>query len=248
MLNTIKRRYPLAEVLLAPTPVQGIDAPAGIVRSLDLLAADGRSEVILLARGGGSIEDLWGFNDESVVRAIAASPIPVVTGIGHETDFTLADFVSDLRAPTPTAAAELVTPDRIELQSAVREAGDHLDRFFGTFVDGARLSLMVLANQLERETPDARVANERQRLDDRVLRAGRAVRAILDRSLLRVESAQARLETVNPVAVLQRGYSIVTDGSGRIVSSVRQAAAGVPLNVQVQDGAYAAVVAKPTEG
>jgi exodeoxyribonuclease VII large subunit len=107
---------------------------------------------------------------------------------------------------------------------------------------------MVLANQLERETPDARVANERQRLDDRVLRAGRAVRAILDRSLLRVESAQARLETVNPVAVLQRGYSIVTDGSGRIVSSVRQAAAGVPLNVQVQDGAYAAVVAKPTEG
>ena len=114
MINTIRRRYPIAEVILSPTPVQGVEAPPKILLALNLLMEE-NPEVIILARGGGSIEDLWAFNDENVVRAIANCPVPVVTGIGHETDFTLSDFAADLRAPTPTAAAELVTPNRLDL-------------------------------------------------------------------------------------------------------------------------------------
>jgi exodeoxyribonuclease VII large subunit len=248
MLNTIRRRFPMAEVLLAPTPVQGIDAPDGIVRGLGLLAEDGRADVILLGRGGGSLEDLWGFNDEGVVRAIAACPIPVVTGIGHETDFTLADFAADLRAPTPTAAAELVTPDRVEIKAALRETGSHLDRLVLDLVSGARLGLTVMSNQLRRETPAARLANERQRLDDRGLRAARAAGAILERAGLRAESVRGRLEAANPTAVLQRGYSIVTRSDGRIISTVDQVAVGDPLNVQVRDGAFDVVVSESTNG
>ncbi len=115
MLNTISRRFPLAEVILCPTPVQGVDAPSQIIRALQRVVVEGKPDVVIVARGGGSLEDLWAFNDEQVVRAIASLPVPMVTGIGHETDFTLADFAADLRAPTPTAAAELVTPNRMDL-------------------------------------------------------------------------------------------------------------------------------------
>ncbi|HUF39878.1 MAG TPA: exodeoxyribonuclease VII large subunit [Anaerolineales bacterium] len=247
MLNTIRRRYPLAEVLIAPTAVQGIDAPPGIVRSLERLAADGRAEVILLGRGGGSLEDLWAFNDETVVRAIAACPIPVVTGIGHETDFTLADFASDLRAPTPTAAAELVTPDRLELQSALREIGEHLDRLAASLLFTLRQGCEAMDYRLERVAPTARLANERQRLDERSLRTARAAAARLDRTGLQLGSIRARLEAANPVGILQRGYSIVTGPDGAVIASVAQTTRGDRLNVRVHDGIYPVVVSKAAE-
>ena len=128
MLNTLQRRYPLVEVVLAPTPVQGDEAPARIIAALQNVAEIAHPDVIILARGGGSIEDLWAFNDERVARAIAASPIPVITGVGHETDFTIADFVADLRAPTPTAAAELATPNQADLRLDLSELNDRLNR------------------------------------------------------------------------------------------------------------------------
>jgi exodeoxyribonuclease VII large subunit len=248
MLDTIRRRYPLAEVVLAPTAVQGMDAPKGIIRSLRLLADDGCAEVILLGRGGGSIEDLWAFNDEQVVRAIAASPIPVVSGIGHETDTTLSDFAADLRAPTPTAAAEVATPDRAELKALVAELETTLNRRVLIRVTDARWELSVRADRLRRETPSSRLANERQRLDERALRAGRASAALLDRAGLRLDSARSRLEAVSPAAVLLRGYSIVSTRDGAIVSSMNQTAPGDLLNVRVKDGDYPVIVTEPVEG
>src|SRR3990170_7381586 len=119
VIHILRRRFPLAEIVLAPTPVQGPEAPAGIVAALQALNRHARPDVILLVRGGGSLEDLAGFNTEEVARAVAASEAPVISGIGHETDFTIADFVADLRAPTPSVAAELATPDRLELAEAI---------------------------------------------------------------------------------------------------------------------------------
>ena len=128
ILNTLRRRYPAAEVILASSPVQGEEAPPALVAAIQALNQLVQPDVILLVRGGGSIEDLWAFNDERLAYAIAASEAPIISGVGHETDFTIADFVSDLRAPTPTAAAELATPNRIDLKSDLAEAIDRLNR------------------------------------------------------------------------------------------------------------------------
>ena len=166
ILNTIRRRYPLAEVVLAPTLVQGEQAPEAIVRALEALNARVHPDVILLARGGGSAEDLWAFNDERVVRAVAASAAPVITGVGHQTDFTLVDFAADLRAPTPTAAAEKATPNRDDLRHDLRRLGQRLARALEARLRTERLRLRTVALRLERRAPLAQVQGDRQRLDD----------------------------------------------------------------------------------
>ena len=170
MLNTLRRRYPLIEVIIAPSPVQGDAAPPGIVSALRSLNSTANPDVILVARGGGSIEDLWAFNDESVVRAIAASNVPVISGVGHETDFTIADFVADLRAPTPTAAAELATPDRADLMVALNDQYKRLIRATLGQTTAQRWTLNELQNRLQRQTPITRIQNDRQRLDEFVHR------------------------------------------------------------------------------
>ncbi len=166
MLNILLRRYPLARVVLAPTPVQGDEAPLSIIAALQNLNRAARPDVILVARGGGSIEDLWAFNHEGVARAIAASPAPVITGIGHETDFTIADFVADLRAPTPTAAAELATPDGSELRAGVLDLVMRLDRTAAAGLDQRRWALADAHNRLLLHSPLARLRSDRQRMDE----------------------------------------------------------------------------------
>jgi exodeoxyribonuclease VII large subunit len=224
MLQTLRRRYPLAAVVLAPAAVQGEDAPYQLVAALKHLNQFAQPDVILLARGGGSLEDLAAFNNENLARAITASQAPVVCGVGHETDFTLADFAADLRAPTPTAAAELATPNLADLQAA----------------------LVTLTQQLQRVTPRALVFRERQRLDDFELRTERALRqhAVLLRSEL--SGLQASLAALNPHAVLQRGYAIVSNAAGATVSSAAQVKIGDSLQVQVSDGQFDVEV-KPTK-
>ncbi len=246
MLNTLRRRFPIAEVILAPTAVQGVDAPAGIVRSLERLCEIDPPDVILMARGGGSIEDLWAFNDEQVVRAIAASPVPVITGIGHETDFTLADFAADLRAPTPTAAAELATPSRADLLQALVETGRQINQIFTGYLSDRRWVLTEASNRLHRFSPYARLRIDRQQLDDDQLRLTRAMEGLLRVKKLELKALSERLGGANPLAVLQRGFSIVTGPDGELIRSVKQVKQGDYVEIRVRDGTIAANVTGST--
>jgi exodeoxyribonuclease VII large subunit len=243
MLKTLRRRYPLVEVVLAPSPVQGDEAPPGIVAALQALNARIQPDVILLARGGGAIEDLWAFNDERVARAIAASQAPVISGVGHETDFTIADFVADLRAPTPTAAAELATPDRQELAAALDALYSRLQGSLRTRLAHSRLALEAAAHRLERFTPGSRVRADRQRVDELARRAGAAIGHRIALEGAGLTGLQRRLEALSPQAILQRGYAVIHGPAGQVVRSTRQVQPGDRLRVLVSDGAFDAQVA-----
>jgi exodeoxyribonuclease VII large subunit len=242
MLNTLLRRYPLLNVVLAPTPVQGEDAPPGIVKALQALNQFVQPDVILVARGGGSIEDLWAFNDELVARAIVASDAPVITGVGHETDFTIADFASDLRAPTPTAAAELATPNRMDLLVNLSDLEARLERSLQSQLGSLRLEVNGLDYRLRLHSPKSRIRTERQRLDELLRRGNRSLvnRLRLQRAGLR--GLEQRLVSLNPVAVLKRGFAVVTHQGGDVVRSVNQVNPGDSLQVRVSDGEFGAFV------
>jgi len=240
MLNTLRRRYPLVEVILAPTPVQGDEAPPNIVEAIRLLNEAIHPDVILVARGGGSIEDLWAFNDERVARAIAASQAPIITGVGHETDFTIADFAADLRAPTPTAAAELATPNRDDLLASLADQAERLDRTIQAVVSSQRWELSSLQNRLQLRSPQTRLRTDRQRLDDLARRAGVGVLHSLQLRHTRLAGLGQRLGALNPLAVLGRGYAVVSHLDGRVVRSVRQVQPDDELNVQLSDGQFKA--------
>ena len=244
MLHTLRRRYPLAEVFLAPSLVQGEDAPAALVHALHRLAAlTPPLDVILLARGGGSIEDLWAFNDEALVRAVAESPVPVISGVGHETDFTLADFAADVRAPTPTAAAELASPIPLEeLRLYVAKSQERLDAAMRSRFDAWRVSLASLRDRLRVVSPIRRIERERQRVDDLLRRVEFSVRNRLNLVAAEAASLQKRLNALNPAAVLARGYAIVTREDGALLASAKDAAPGDSLSVQLHDGAFRARV------
>jgi exodeoxyribonuclease VII large subunit len=238
MLNTLRRRYPLAEVLVSPAAVQGDAAPVEIVAALKRLNADPKVDVILVARGGGSLEDLWAFNDERVVRAVANSRAPVISGVGHETDFTLTDFAADLRAPTPTAAAELATPDRLDMAQRLSELTQRLADSLGSRLDGAAEDCERLRSRLERVSPLGSINNQRQRLDELSLRQAVAWQHRLQ--YLRVENKgwQQRLAALNPYAVLQRGYAIVSNSEGQVIHSRAQVSEQAVLAIQVSDGKF----------
>jgi exodeoxyribonuclease VII large subunit len=238
MLNTLRRRYPLVEVVLAPTPVQGDEAPAGIIAALHDVENIAKPDVIILARGGGSIEDLWAFNDERVARTIAASSIPIITGIGHETDFTIADFVADLRAPTPTAAAELATPNQADLRIDIAEQNDRLNHLLRSFTSELRWSFKELQNQLERNSPINQIQSNSQRVDELDHRLGATTNHLLQLARLRLTGLIQHMAALNPTAVLERGYAIVTNQSNETIARVGQVSPGEGLNVQVIDGDF----------
>lgn len=198
----------------------------------------GTLDTVLLVRGGGSIEDLWAFNEEVVAYAIAESTVPVVTGIGHETDFTIADFVADMRAPTPTGAAVAATPDRHELQANVSQIKMWLLRAAIEDVADRQVQLSELRRRLLRSAPMRQIDLARQRLDESEERMRRVFSLELRRRHEQLESAGARLEGLNPAAVLSRGYSIVQRGSGAVVSAPEQTAAGERLVVRSAGGDY----------
>jgi exodeoxyribonuclease VII large subunit len=240
--NTISRRYPLAEVILCPSPVQGVDAPAGIVRALERVVSEGKPEVIILARGGGSLEDLWAFNDEQVVRAISVCPVPIVTGIGHETDFTLADFSADLRAPTPTAAAELATPDRMELMTDLAGASNWLTDSIETRIDQLLRELTQQQNRLRISSPMFQLRIGRQRLDEQMDRFHRGFAHQAQVRRMQLNGVLARLTAINPESVVKRGYAIVTNMDTRqVIASIHQVSKGDKMNIQVRDGSFTAV-------
>ncbi len=241
VLNILRRRFPLVEVILSPTLVQGADAPMQIVRALDRLNRRDDIDVIWVGRGGGSIEDLWAFNDEAVARAIVASRVPVISGVGHETDFTIADFAADHRAPTPSAAAELLTPDIAELQSGLSRLTRDLAGTFEYSLQNRRSWLADQNRALRQLSPLVRVRTYRQRLDDWQTRMTSIQRGRLGLLRERVESREKSLIASSPQAILQRGYALVADAAtGQRIKSAH--AAPDQIAVQFHDGTIQAKV------
>lgn len=239
--RVLSRRYPLVEVLLSPTAVQGDDAPPQIAAALELLARHGQVDAIIVARGGGSAEDLWAFNDERVARAIAASPVPVITGVGHETDITIADLVADLRAPTPSAAAEVAVPDGEELRETLAQAVATLEASMRTVLGSARSSLARETAALRRASPLSTVNRERQRVDEKVRALAMAVENGLALRRARLQGLERQLAPLSPQGTLERGYAVVQEAATRrVVRSVRQAPPGQPLTIRVADGQFPA--------
>ena len=242
VLDVLQRRYPLVRVLLSPSMVQGDGAPAQIVDAFQALDARDDVDLILLVRGGGSLEDLWAFNDERVARAIVASRHPVVSGVGHQTDFTIADFVADLRAPTPSAAAELAVPDRAELQQQLSAARELWARGMERRLAQARQVLQGHQRSLQRLSPRTRVDTHRQQVDDLMRRASRALAHSMSLRRSGLEALQARLVALSPQATLQRGYAIVRLAEGGdVVRSTGQVSAGDALTIRVHDGEFGAM-------
>lgn len=281
VLVTLRRRAPAVEVIVYPALVQGGEAPAALRAALHKAVQRAECEVLLLVRGGGSIEDLWAFNDEALARAIAACPIPVVSGVGHESDSTIADFVADERAPTPTGAAVRAVPDRAELRAQLAQTGVRLararDRRLEAFEQRLDTAARLLrppsaqwqmraqhlhslarrlgtaaASQLQHRTLKFASLRTRlqapatafagQRLEHAGARLGQAAAAELRRCEERLAHAAAALELVSPQAVLERGYAIVRDADGAVVSSIGQTRPGAEIQVHVRDGRLDALV------
>jgi len=237
MLNTLRRRLPLVEIILAPSPVQGIEAPPALVNAIQSLVLQS-PDVILLARGGGSMEDLWAFNDERVVRAVAMSEVPVICGVGHETDFTLCDFAADLRAPTPTAAAELATQiTLLDLSAELQSYRNRLTSSTLSLLTEHKTVLSSLISELRYASPERRIQSERQRVDELARRTYSSLAHRLQVQSTHVKGIQKRLAALSPLAVLARGYAVVTrKDDGSVVSRVAQASD--VMNVRLSDGEF----------
>lgn len=236
MLNTLRRRYPLTRVVLSPSAVQGEAAPSEIIAAFERLVQKAEPDTIIVGRGGGSIEDLWAFNDEQVARTIAASPISVISGVGHETDFTIADFVADLRAPTPTAAAELATPDQIELRADLLDTREQLGRLLAEVFNQHRWDLQTQTNRLKQQSPQNRLLVDRQQVDEMVIRAGLLLKHNIKLQRANLGGVAGHLDALSPVNVLERGFSVVTSQDGKIIKSKNQVKQKDKLSIQVSDG------------
>jgi exodeoxyribonuclease VII large subunit len=243
ILNTLRRRLPLVQVIFAPSAVQGAEAPLALVNAIASINRQ-RPDVILLARGGGSIEDLWAFNDEHLVRAVADSKTPIICGVGHETDFTLCDFAADLRAPTPTAAAELATRITIhDLAGTLRDVRARLSTLTYDLLADQKVVISSFASRLRYVSPSRRIQSERQNLDDLARRAHSAIVHRCQLQSTHVIGLSRRLESLNPMAVLKRGYAVITrQKDGSVVSKVRQVNAGEGIRVRVSDGQFDAEI------
>jgi len=232
---------------VAGTSVQGENAPEEIVSVLKAINEQEEPDVILLARGGGSIEDLWAFNDERVVRAIANSEAPVITGIGHETDFTLADFAADLRAPTPTAAAELATPEIGQIRADFVNLAERLQYLLTSQINNLKMQLAALQPRLMHASPQSMINNDRQNLDGMAERLAKAVGHILLLNRTQLCSTISRLESLNPIAILKRGYAIVMKPDGSIIRQASQVQAGDPAKVRLSKGGLEVQVTRKLE-
>lgn len=236
VLTTVRKRWPAADLVLIPTPVSGPTAARGLVRALERLRAVEGLEVAILARGGGSMEELSGFNAEEVARAIAAAPVPVITGVGHESDFTIADFVADRRAPTPTGAAVAATPDREELVRLVVGLRGRAAQRLRRAVVRYRRELGLLRARPVLSRPRLLLAERRQRTDEVIGVIARAVRSQGRELRQRLLRAGEKLMALSPEAVLARGYSITRLPDGSVVRTVRQLTVGAAAEVVFSEG------------
>ncbi|MEJ5346479.1 MAG: exodeoxyribonuclease VII large subunit [Chloroflexus sp.] len=246
MLTILRRRYPLAEVILSPCLVQGELAPASIVAALRRAYAE-PLDVIILARGGGASDDLSAFNDEQVVRTVAASPVPIITGVGHETDTTLVDAVADVRAPTPSAAAELVAPPLADLRQRITELRERAEVALLTGIDAQRSEVARQRLLLQRHHPRRRLDAARQTIDDLMLRLDRAFSRWLQLERTRLHGLHSRLNTLSPQATLARGYAIAQRTDGRVITDSSQVQTGERIALTLRAGIVHATVESTNE-
>ncbi len=242
ILNVSGRRAPNVEIVIYPAIVQGENAPRSLVGGIRYFNNESPVDVIIIGRGGGSIEDLWGFNDENLAREIFASDIPVVSAVGHETDFTISDFVSDLRAPTPSAAAEIVFPNNLEALRRVRVIKDTAENLIARRISSARQSLSLYKSELERKSPIYRLRDRTMRVSHIAERLEALAKMKLDEKSGKMKLCAARLVAVNPMAVLSKGYTFVETADGRIASRVSDLSAGEKIDLVFADGRVAATV------
>ena len=240
--NVLRRRFPLAEVILSPTLVQGAYAPMQIVMALARLNEYTDADVILICRGGGSIEDLWAFNDERVARAISVSRIPTVTGVGHETDFTIADFVADVRSPTPSAAAEIATPDTPELIQNLQAADVWMEQQLMTTIEDMRIRILMSEQTLDRVSPEQQLQLNRQQLDNQMDRLDMHIQTHLRNQQQQLTAQKTLLDATNPQGILERGYALITDDAGKRVRSVTDVSTDDPITIYWHDGSRRARV------
>ena len=237
ILSVLRRRNPNLDVIIAPVLVQGDEAAPQIVQAIkDLNQLKPAIDVMLVGRGGGSMEDLWAFNEEPVARAIAASRVPVISCVGHEVDFTIADFVADLRAPTPSAAAELVVQNSQNTQEHIAQLQKRLLQAISLFYERAKRRFDLAVNSRVFKNPETITLAKEQELDDLTLRLETAWKERLSSFEHRFALAQNQLQALGPQAVLKRGYSISRRADGSVISRVNQTAPGETLFIQVQDG------------
>lgn len=243
VLNVLYRRFPGVNILFVPAIVQGAEAPRSVIEGLDLVNRHGEAQVILLVRGGGSIEELWAFNEEAVARAVAASDIPVITGVGHETDFTIVDFVADCRAPTPSAAAEIAVPSRRELYNVVRRLDSMLCSCITRQIDRRRAMVEKYGASRVLRRPETLVSQYVQQLDNLDRRLAQGMTVNLAFSQKRFEKATGKLEVLSPLKILARGYAICRKEQ-EVIRDSRLVAEGDTVEIILRKGSLVCRVNK----
>ena len=232
IINVITRRYPMAEIIIYPAQVQGNGAAESIVKAIEYFNTSGEVDTLIVGRGGGSIEDLWAFNEEITARAIYASKIPIISAVGHETDFTIADFVADLRAPTPSAAAEISVPSVIELRNRINTDQNRISQNIAKRIEGSRL----LLKRFRMRTP-------KDRIDECNLRIDSLVKSMDNRLNMKIMTLRrqfsehaAKLDALSPLQTLSRGYSIPTKDDGSVIRSAGEMQSGMEFTLRLKDG------------
>jgi exodeoxyribonuclease VII large subunit len=249
MVSIAGRRMPSVRLILMPALMQGAGSAESVIEALRTVDSIPDVDVVVLGRGGGSLEDLWTFNEESVARAVFACHVPVVSAVGHETDFTLADFVSDLRAPTPSAAMELVIPDREELADRIEGLLASMKSSIASAISGRRSGLESLMNSRSMIHPERMLQDRWQMLDIIEARLVSSLKSNLSRAETRLGEASARLQSLSPLSVLSRGYGVIRDAEdGRLVKSICAVKPGAGIDVLISDGTLMCEVMNTREG
>lgn len=247
IINVLGRRFPYAEIVFCPVLVQGEGAHLQLTDAVNLFNSERAADVIIIGRGGGSIEDLWEFNDEGLARAVYNSEIPVISAVGHETDFTICDFVADMRAPTPSAAAELAVPDANELQYALSALKNRMFLNVSSGIADRRSRLEYLTSKGALKSSDEMLSNRSQRLDTAFSKMLSSYENRIGGKKVEFISAATALSKLDPMSVLMRGFAFVSDKNGKNVSSSQALAKGDKINVRFHDGSAVCEVKEITQ-
>ncbi len=242
IFNIISRRFPCVDIVMCPVLVQGDNAASDLTKAVKRFSDTKIADVIIIGRGGGSQEDLWAFNDENLARAIYECDTPIISAVGHETDFTICDFVSDLRAPTPSAAAELAVPDKAELLSNLLAQKQYVQTIIDKKLLEYERSLSNLSRLIYAYSPDKLVNDYKKKLSDTATRLQSVSKSMIDNNTRNLSKTASKLSALNPVNVLMRGYSYISDSNDKPVMSVNDVKKGDFINIKVSDGNFNAVV------